>query len=96
MKVLKREDAVRLIKGLEDGKFFTVVFRKRTTGELREMNCRQRVVKHLRGGEAAYSFESKGLVSVYDVVKKGYRCFALNALMVVKANGEEYVVDQQA
>ncbi len=94
-RIISPSNALKLIRSLEDGKFFTIVFRKRTTGKLRVMNCRQRVKKHLKGGDTKYSFSEKGLVSVYDVQKRDYRCFALNSLVSIKTNGDEYVVDHR-
>lgn len=93
MNTVKREEVHTFIKELPKGSIFTVIFRKRTTGELREMNCRQGVKKHLKGGEAKYSFESKGLVSVFDIQNKGYRCFPLDALRQIKTGGKTYIVD---
>lgn len=92
-RIATASEAHDIIRDLEDGKFFTVVFRKRTTGELRVMNCRQRVKKHLKGGEAKYRFSEKGLVSVFDVQKGEYRCFPLDALVSITAGGVEYIVD---
>lgn len=92
METITRVKATELIRALEDGRFFTVVFVKRTTGEVRTMNCRQRVVKHLKGGEAKYSFSDKGLVSVYDVQVAGYRSIPLENLLELHAGGIKYTV----
>lgn len=71
----------------ERGKFFTVEFIKRTTGEIRTMNCRMGVTKHLKGGSKGYSAKQHKLVTVYDVQKQGYRSIALEG--VIKVNGVE-------
>ena len=71
---------------------FSVTFLKRDSTEIREMNCRQHVVKHLKGGERAYEFEEKGLIPVYDLVKSAYRCIPLEGIMTIRAKGEEYRV----
>jgi len=92
MKTINHVEASEVIKNLEDGKFFTVVFTKRTTGEERVMNCRQRVKKFLKGGEAKYSFSEKKLVSVFDVQKNEYRCFPLDALKEIRSGGEVFQV----
>jgi hypothetical protein len=100
IRTVSRREAVAIIHGLEDGRFFTVVFRKRTvdeeTGkrEIRVMNCRQRVKKHLAGGECSYSFGEKGLVPVYDMNARGYRSFPIDGLIEVRVGGEDLMVDQ--
>ena len=92
MTTITRDEAVSKIRNFEDGRIFTVVFFKRTTGERRVMNCRQRVTKHLKGGDAAYSFKEKGLVSVFDMQKGAYRCFAPDALIEIRCEGETFQV----
>jgi len=100
-RTVSRREAVAIIHGLEDGRFFTVVFRKRTeneeTGEreIRIMNCRQRVKKHLAGGKCSYSFREKGLVPVYDMQAMGYRSFPIDGLIEVRVGGEDLMVDQR-
>lgn len=75
------------------GAFFTVDFVKRTTGELRSMNCRTGVQKHLKGGDAAYNFTEHNLVSVWDVEKKGYRSIPVESIKRLALGGEEFTVD---
>ena len=94
METITRSRAAEMIRKLEDGRFFTVVFVKRSTGDQRTMNCRQRVKKHLKGGDAAYSFTDKGLVSVYDVQAEGYRSFPLDGLTELHASGVTYKVTE--
>ena len=69
------------------GKFFTVDFIKRTTGEPRTMNCRCGVAKHLAGGELAYDAAKRRLLPVYDVRAEGYRQIPLDGLVSVKMEG---------
>lgn len=73
-------------------RFFTVRFVKRTTGEERTMNCRRMVRKHLRGGESAYNFDERKLVSVFDVQRGGYRCFPIDGVRELRAHGKRYEV----
>lgn len=73
------------------GQIFTVEFVKRTTGELRTMNCRTGVKKHLAGGEAAYDARSKGLLFVYDLDKAGYRSVNLEDLKSLRMGSESYI-----
>ena len=77
-----------------EGKIFSVKFVKRTTGEVREMVARTGVKAHLKGGDAAYSFSAKSLLSVYDLQKKAYRSIALDAIVSLKSGGEEYEVSR--
>ena len=72
------------------GQIFTVEFIKRTTGELRVMNCRRGVTKHLRGGELGYDAAVKKLLTVYDLKSEGYRTVPLDGLVSVKVGGQSY------
>lgn len=75
-----------------NGRIFSVLFIKRTTGLPRKMVCRRGVRSHLKGGGAAYDFEEQGLVSVFDVQKRGYRCIPLESIVWIQANGKTYRV----
>ncbi len=55
----------------EHGKFFTVVFLKKS-GEMRHMVCRLAVAKHLKGSTRRQSPEAR---AVWDTVKREYRSF---------------------
>lgn len=72
-----------LLKAGENGKFFTVKFTKRSTGEVRVMNCRLNVTKHLKGGEKAYDDTVHRLLTVYDIKAQGYRCIPLESLIEI-------------
>lgn len=74
------------------GKFFRVVFIKRTTGEVRTMIARMGVRKHLKGGSPAYDFKEKGLIPVYDVQKRGYRSIPIEGIKSLRVNGVDYTV----
>lgn len=74
------------------GKIFTVTFVKRTTGETRVLNGRQGVKKHLKGGEAAYSFSEKQLLPVFDMVKGEYRSIPIEGIEEVKIMGKTFQV----
>jgi hypothetical protein len=92
-RIVSRREAVEVIRDLEDGRFFTVTFIKRTTGEVRIMNCRQRVKKYLAGGPAAYSFNEKGLVSVFDMGKMAYRSIPIDGIREIRVGSEDLEVD---
>lgn len=83
-----------------DGKVFGVTFIKRTTGESRRMRCFLKVQKHLKGGDAAYNFSEKGLISVWipeddrrpGGKDNGYRAVPVDGLREVRAQGNTYQV----
>lgn len=80
--------------------FFSVTFTKRTTGEKRTLTCRRGVRVHLKGGNAAYSFTDKGLLSVWspsDVgahgpKDTGYRAIPLENIHEVSVHGRIWQV----
>ena len=84
----KAKDLINASKG----KFFSVAFTKKN-GELREMNCRKGVKKHLKGGELAFDPNSKGLVVVFDAQKKAYRMININTLQSVTIDKATYSVE---
>lgn len=55
------------------GKIFSVLFTKRTDGTDRRMVCRTGVYKDLTGMDRPWDPEERGLLTVYDMQKKGYR-----------------------
>ena len=73
-----------------DDQFFTVTFIKRTSGEVRTMNCRRNVVKHLAGGELKYNMADKGLISVWDRQADGYRAINIGGIVSATINGTTY------
>jgi tetraacyldisaccharide-1-P 4'-kinase len=89
--VISTAEAIALIESTK-GKMFSVVFVKRTTGEHRKMVARLGVQKHLAGGDAAYSFAKKGLISVYDVQKKGYRAIPTESISTLVMGGNTYTI----
>lgn len=94
----KRQSVIDVLNKIPVSAFFTVKFIKRTTGELRTMNCRRDVKKHLKGGELKYSPNTKGLVTVwecksldYDKKDAGYRMINLDGVTEIKADGNTYI-----
>lgn len=55
---------INLIRGMAGSTFFRVVFRKRSTGERREMVCRLGVGRGISGREMSYDPVEKGLLTV--------------------------------
>lgn len=91
MAIISTAEAIALIEQSK-GKMFSVEFVKRTTGEHRKMVARLGVKKHLAGGDAAYSFIAKGLVSVYDVQRKGYRTIPTESISTLVIGGSTYTI----
>ena len=73
------------IKKLVKNRFFTVTFTKKN-GELRTMNARLGVTKHLKGGTKKY--DKQNLLTVFDVTKKAYRTVNVDAIKELKAGGK--------
>ncbi len=92
--IIKREQVKEILKSA-GSTIFGCSFIKRSTGEVRDINCRMGVVKHLRGGKPAYSFAEKNLLPVYDVVNKGYRVIALEGVLEIRLGGNIYLVRQK-
>lgn len=88
---IKVAEVPKLVKALQ-GRIFGAEFIKRTTGEVRHIVCRQGVVKYLRGGKAAYNFAEKGLLSVYDLQKNGYRSIPIDGILELSIDGEKLEV----
>lgn len=69
---------------------FSIKFVKRSDGTVREMVAQYGVKKHLKGGPPAYDPKGYMLVTVYDVVKKGYRSIPLEGIIELKTGGRVY------
>ena len=74
------------------GRFFTVVFTKRSTGEKRTMTCRLGVKKHLKGGARAYNPEELGLMIVWEPKSATYKSIPTDAVLEVRMAGKVYQV----
>lgn len=81
-------DAVDFIKNT-NGKLFSVCFLKRTSNEERKMLCRTGVTSHLAGGEKKFKDSDKGLITVFDMSKQGYRSIPIDGLIWIKIKGEQ-------
>ena len=93
MNHIPRKSALQFINQ-QHGKLFSVVFVKRTTGETREMLCRQGVKKHLSpsGKGPAYNFSDKGLIPVFDMQKEAYRSIPKEGITKIMIHGKWYKV----
>ena len=72
-----------------NGQFFTVTFVKKN-GDLRKMNCRLGVTKHLKGGKSTTDHVPR-LMTVYDVKSNGYRCINMETVQEIKFNGNHII-----
>lgn len=88
---ITRQQAIAMINNSK-GKIVSVVFVKRTTGELRKMSCRTEVKKGLKGVGMAYNAVDKKLITVYDVANQGYRNIATEGIVSLTMRGVRYEV----
>jgi hypothetical protein len=91
MNYVTRAELIEKIKAT-NGAIFSVLFLKsRSNNEPRRMNCMLNVKKHLTGtGKAAP--ESAKVITVYDLVNKGYRSIAHEGLIQAQIGKEVYEV----
>ena len=90
MKINREKAREKLLSA--ENTMFSVVFIKRTTGEVRRMLCRTGVRKYLSGGELKFIPIRRGLLSVYDMQSKGYRFINLETLISFKLGGKTYEI----
>lgn len=74
-----------ILKAGENGRIFSVKFVKRTNNEIRTMNCRLGVTKHLKGGEQGYDPKDHNLITVWDLQKKAYRSINLETVFALNS-----------
>lgn len=91
MGIMKRSEVVSEVYG-HHGEFFAVTFVKRTTGEMRTMQCRQGVKKHLAGGPAAYNPHEHNLLFVFDMTKMAYKSIPVEGILQIAIGGKSYEV----
>ena len=89
---VSRDELVQKIK--QEKRFFAVKFIKRSTGSLRTMICRNKVVKHLKGGEQKYNPSLHSLITTYSMDSKDYRNIAIEGLVSARIGKVEYVVTE--
>lgn len=94
---MKRDKVHGFLRGL-NGKFFTVVFIKRSTGEERKMTATTNYTKFLAGGDLKYDANAKQLIPVIDMelVAKGdprpFRSIPTDTVLRITALGSTYEV----
>jgi hypothetical protein len=75
-----------------NGKFFTIEFIKRTTGEVRVMRATTNYESKLAGGDLKYDANEKALIPVWDLEKKAFRSIPTDAVIRIVALGNTYEV----
>jgi len=76
-----------VVVNIPKGQIFSVVFIKRTTGEVRRMVCRRGVKKHASGGGRAYDPKAHQLLLVFDMQKEAYRTIPLEGIREITTGG---------
>lgn len=80
------EKVIQEIRNRAEDTFFSVHFIKKN-GDLRKMVCRLNVKKGVKGVGMSYNPTEKGLLCVYDVVKKGFRMIVINTIQNIQIRG---------
>jgi len=91
MKTIDRDTAKKYIYET-NGKFFSAVFTKKN-GEKRLMTCRTNVRRYVKGVGLSFKPQDKGLMTVFDIHKGGYRFINLMTLERLKIRGKKYKVN---
>ena len=91
MEKISLEEAVIKIEESE-GKIFSVVFKKRTTGEWRKLVGRLGVRKDINGTGLKYDPASRQLMTVYDMQNQGWRMINKDSISELQTKGESYVI----
>lgn len=86
---MKIAEALDFIRNT-DGKIFSVKFRKRTTGEVRQMTCRTGVKSRLAENptKPGIDFKKNDLIAVFDMQADGYRSIPIEGIFEIKMDGE--------
>ena len=85
-------DAVHDFLRALNGKFFTVEFIKRSTGEVRVMRATTNYTSKLAGGSLNYDANAKRLIPVWDMEKHEFRSIPTDAVIRIRALGNSYEV----
>lgn len=94
--VITPEEVEKVLRDTRGG-FFTVIFMKRTTREMRTMRATLNYKGELKGGDPAYDHASKKLLVVRDMdaTRKGddaIRSIPWDAVYEIRANNNVYVI----
>lgn len=84
MKYIDPETVTRTVRS-QGSRMFSVLFRKQN-GKLRRLNTRRGVRCHLAGGRSTIK-DSKHLMTAYDLQKHSWRCFNIERVVEIRAQG---------
>ena len=84
-----QENLVNVLDNIDNGQFFTVVFKKKDKS-IRTMNARKGVTKYLRGGDNKMP---RNIRTVWDRPNMAYRSLDVNRLIEVRHGGKVYKND---
>lgn len=90
-RIINQED-IRTELTTNGSEFGTVTFVKRSTGEVRVMNYRLGVTKHLKGGNQGYDPKQHNLITVYDMTQRGYRSIPIDGVISITKGKEKLIV----
>ncbi len=90
MKTISRTTAVRMLKSTK-GRLFTVLFVRRSDGNLRQMNCRTGVKKGVKGTGKPVDPKHR-LITVWDMKAEGFRSIPEEGIKEIKFQNELYIV----
>lgn len=83
----KRQAIRDYVANIVDGQFYTVVFTKKTTGEVRVMNAKQNVAKYSHGGHNPCSGKDD-LLPTFDMKAGAYRTVWLDGVQEIRHAGK--------
>ena len=95
IKTIAVTEAVELLKKHRkegNGRNFGVQVISRTTNTLKTMNCRFGVSKGVTGKGRTYNPETKGLITVFENNRGGFRNINVSGLRSLTLDGEVYTV----
>lgn len=87
MKYLDKETVEQAMRDIGAGRYFSVTFVKRTTGEQRTLQGQLGVRKHLKGG--VKTTDDSDVQTVYEPEQGSYKCFPLDSVLGLRFNGKE-------
>lgn len=86
---MTRKEALDYIEE-QGGKIFSIRFKKRSDGTIREMVCRQGVKTGLAfaPSKPPTDWSANALIPVYDMQAKGYRSIPIEGILALKVEGK--------
>ena len=88
MNIQAKREAVRdYVSKIVENDFYTVVFVKKTDGQVRVMNARQGVQKHSNGGVNPCAGK-EDLLPTYSIDAKGYRTIWIDGIQEIRHGGK--------